>query len=75
MPTGTIVRLAPNHRSGVISVDESGEEVFFQRVSLVDVPVSEISIGRRLHFELKRQRQHRDRNYAVAIRKASEHRG
>jgi len=48
-PVGTVVRLDPAGEFGFIRSSD-GEEIYFHRNSLVDVPVSELAVGSRVVF-------------------------
>jgi len=50
MPTGTIKRLVRDRGFGFIR-DEGGQEFFFHRSAVRDVPFEELSEGQRVEFE------------------------
>jgi len=50
MPTGTIKRLVRDRGFGFIR-DEGGQEFFFHRSAVRDVPFEELNEGQRVEFE------------------------
>jgi cold shock CspA family protein len=48
-PVGTVIRLDPAGEFGFIRTSD-GEEIYFHRNSLVDVPFSELTVGSRVLF-------------------------